>query len=190
VILRRRGDGRFLSSSLTSRVLRRCASRNDKLLPCHCEPTGPACSRPEDKLREAISVVQARYLSSVRFAPLALSMEHRHHNGNGAITNKTILASDCGSSFPVPIDHPISRAARARAHCGAGLQWCHPRRLERPSVGSPALAALNVTAVPSRCEAQNVPQFFRELGTSERLFQYLVLSPSAQLARFGVTRHE
>jgi hypothetical protein len=37
-------------------------------------------------------------------------------------------------------------------------------------VGLPALAPLNITAIPSRCDAQNVPQFFRELGTSERLF--------------------
>jgi hypothetical protein len=47
-------------SDLSSRLLRRCASRNDNRLRRHCEPTGRRCAPPEDGLREAISVVEWR----------------------------------------------------------------------------------------------------------------------------------
>src|SRR5207249_3916210 len=39
------------------RLLRRCASRNDNPYRCHCEPTGRCSAPPEDRLREAISML-------------------------------------------------------------------------------------------------------------------------------------
>ena len=37
---------------------------------------------------------------------------------------------------------------------------CQPGRFELLSVGLPAPAVLNITAIPSRRDAQNVSQFF------------------------------
>jgi len=42
--------------------------------------------------------------------------------------------------------------------CQQNASW---KRFELPSVGLPAPAVLNITAIPPCCDAQNVSQFFR-----------------------------
>ena len=67
-----RGKPMTHESCFSSRLLRRSAPRSDNHLRCHCEPTGPACGRPEDKPRKAILSV-AGPASGVSFASLARS---------------------------------------------------------------------------------------------------------------------
>ena len=52
------------------RLLRRGAPRNDNLCWRHCEPTGPAWGRPEDRLREAISLQIVLQIAPFRIGPV------------------------------------------------------------------------------------------------------------------------